>query len=115
MVNSLDGPIIWVGQFQYISSVGQTELARFLESQIWHLPAGSVALCGEGSKKVQWLLPAFLSGRKLSLSSCLDARHFSSSLYATGAFQADTPVLELRGSESSKSMYGFFKGNCLGL
>ena len=30
----------------------------------------------------------------------LDARHFSFSLYTTGAFQAATPVLELRGSES---------------
>ena len=37
--------------------------------------------------------------KKLSPSSCLDARH-SSSLCATGAFQAATPVLELRGRES---------------
>ena len=28
----------------------------------------------------------FLSGRKLSSSSCLDVRHLSSSLYATSAF-----------------------------
>ena len=33
-------------------------------------------------------------------SSCLDARYFSSSLYSTGAFQAATLALELRGSES---------------
>ena len=33
-------------------------------------------------------------------SSLLDARHFSFSLYATGAFQAAILVLELRGSES---------------
>ena len=32
-------------------------------------------------------------------SDYLDARYFSSSLYATGVFQAATPVLELRGSE----------------
>ena len=32
-------------------------------------------------------------------SACLDAQHFSSSLYTTGAFQAATPVLELRRSE----------------
>ena len=32
-------------------------------------------------------------------SSCFDAKHFTFSLYATGAFQAATPVLELRGSE----------------
>ena len=42
----------------------------------------------------------FLSGRKLSASSHLDAIHFSFSLYATGAFQAAASVLELRGSES---------------
>ena len=41
----------------------------------------------------------FLSGRKLSPSSCMDARHFSVSLYATVAFQAATLVMELRGSE----------------
>ena len=33
-------------------------------------------------------------------SACLDARHFSFSLYASGAFQSATLVLELRGNES---------------
>ena len=61
---------------------------------------GSVALLGEGSEKGQWLLSAFLSERKLSPSSHLDARHFSFSLNVTGAFEAATLVLELRGSES---------------
>ena len=32
-------------------------------------------------------------------SAYLDVRPFSSSLYATGVFQAATPVLELRESE----------------
>ena len=87
---------------QGISRVGQTVLARLMESQIWHLPAGFVALCvGVGdSEKGQWPLPIFLSRRKLSPSSHFDARHFSSSLCATGGFQAATPVMELRGSES---------------
>ena len=45
----------WVGlESQGISRVGQTVLARVMESQICHQPASSVAL------------PAFLSGRKLS-------------------------------------------------
>ena len=66
--------------------MGLTLLTRLTESQTWHLPAGSVAMWEEGSEKEQWLLPTFLSLRKLSLSSCLDASHFSSSLYATGAF-----------------------------
>ena len=73
---------------QGVSRVGQTVLGRLLESQIWHLPVGSVALL------------AFLSGRKLSPSSSLDASHCCYSLDATGVFQAATWVLELRGSES---------------
>ena len=41
-----------------ISKVSQTVLAKLMESQIWHQPAGSVALLGEGSEKGQWpLLP----------------------------------------------------------
>ena len=36
------------------------------------------------------------------VSARLDAGHFSSSLCATGAFQAATSVLELRGSESEQ-------------
>ena len=83
-----------------ISRVGQTVVARLMESQIWHLPAGSMALLLEGSDKGQWPLPTFLSGRKLSPCSYFDARYFSSSLYATGSFQAATPVLELKESES---------------
>ena len=94
--------------------MGQTVVARLMESQIWHLPAGSMALSLEGSDKGQWPLPTFLSGRKLSPCSYFDARYFSSSLYATGAFQAATMVLELRGNKS-KSVCGFFKGSCLGL
>ena len=62
-------------------------------------PPGSVALREEGSEMGQWPLPAFLAGKNLFPSSCLDARHFSSSLYVTGAFQVATPVLELTGSE----------------
>ena len=52
----------------WISRVGHTVLTWLMESQILHLPAGSV------------VLSIFLSGRKLSSSSCLDARHFNSSL-----------------------------------
>ena len=83
-----------------ISRVGHIRLTRLMGSQLWHPPAGSAALWGKGSEKGQWPLPAFLSGRKLSSSSHLDARYFSSSLYATGAFQGAAPVLEPRESES---------------
>ena len=81
---------------QGISRVGQTVLARLMESQIWYQPASSVTLWVEGSEKKQWLLPAFLSQRKLSPNSRLDVWFFSFSLYATGAFQAAILVLELR-------------------
>ena len=62
-------------------------LVRLMESQIWHQLARSV---GGGFRK------------GTMASAYLHARHFSSSLYATGASQAATPVLELRGSESEK-------------
>ena len=55
----------------------QFVLARLLKSQIWHPPAGSVALWVEGSEQEQRPLPNFLSRRKLSPTSCPDARHFS--------------------------------------
>ena len=74
----------------------------------------SVTLWWEGSEEEQWLLLVVLSWRKLSPNCCPDARHFSSSLYATGGFLAAIPVLRLRGNES-KSMCEFFKGNCVGL
>ena len=82
----LGGPISWVEQSLRVSPCHGKLLARLMEFQIWYLPASSVALWGDGPKKEQWPLPTFLSGRKLSPSSSLEARHFSSSLYATGAF-----------------------------
>ena len=68
-----------------ISKVGQTVLARLMESQVPHQFAIFV---GGGFRK------------GTMASAHLDARHFSFSLCTTAAFQAATPVLELRGSES---------------
>ena len=65
-----------------ITRAGQRVTARLIETQIWHTPASSVALWGEGSEKEKW--PTVLYGRKLSPSSHLDARYFGSSPYATG-------------------------------
>ena len=90
---------------------GANSVSQVMESQIWSRPAGCVALCGEGSKKQQWPLPTFLSGRELSPRSCPDDRYFISSLYATGAFQAATPVvLELRGMCLCKFTLGPVRG-----
>ena len=78
-----------------------------------------MALWWGGVSKGQRPLPTFLSERKLMPSSHFDARHFSSSLYASGTFQVATPVLEYLIHSNivdlSKSMCRFFKGNCLGL
>ena len=68
-----------------ISKAGQTVLSRLMESLIWHQLAGSM-----GGK--------FRKGTMASAH--LDARHFTSSQYATGAFQAATLVLEIIGSEA---------------
>ena len=68
-----------------ISKVVQTVLARLMESQIWHQLASST---GRG----------FREGTMAS--ALLDARHFSSSLCTTGAFQAVNLVLEHRGNKS---------------
>ena len=68
-----------------ISRMGQTVLAKLMESKIWYQPASSV---GGGFRK----------GTMASVH--LDARDFSFSLYSMGAFQTAPLVLELRGSES---------------
>ena len=64
----------------------QTVLTKLMECQIWHQPDDSVG-------------GVFRKGAMASAR--LDARHFSFSLYATGAFpEAVTLMLELKGSES---------------
>ena len=68
-----------------IFEVGQTVLDRLMESRIWHQLAGSVG----GN---------FRKGTMASVH--LDTRHFTFSLYTTGAFQAATLVLKSRRSES---------------
>ena len=68
-----------------ISRVGQTMLARLMESQIWTQLASSM---GGGFRK------------GTMASACLDARHLSFPLCTTRTFQAAIPMLELRGSDS---------------
>ena len=69
---------------------------------------GSVALQGGGGGG---------RVRKGTLASaCLDNKHFSFSLYTTGALQAAALVLELRGGESEyvSLCVGFLKGTAWG-
>ena len=72
-------------EFLGISKEGQTMVAMLMESQRWKQHAGFVGR-------------EFRKGTMAS--ACLGARHFSFSLYTTGALQAATLVLELGGSES---------------
>ena len=102
MEKQLGWSVSWVGLSLWGSLSQVKLLARLMESQIWHQLASFV---GAGFRK------------GTMASARLDARCFSSSLYAIGAFQAATLVLELRGSESEwvRVCGGFFKRNCLGL
>ena len=71
----------------WVSKVGHTVLARSMESQIWHQPTGSVY--GGLSKGTM-------------ASAHPDSKHFSLSLCTTGALQAATPVLAMRGRSLSR-------------
>ena len=69
------------------SKAGQIVSARMMESQILHQLAGSV---GGGFSK------------GTMASACLDARHFSFSHYATGAFSAAAPGWSSEGVSLSR-------------
>ena len=84
---------------QGVSRPGKRVLAKLMASQIYTLPAGSLALWGEHLQQKELLLSAFLFGRKLFSRFHLHARHCISFLYDTGAFQAMTLVLGFRGIE----------------
>ena len=64
-----------------------------VRSQMWHCAAGSVTL------------PAFLSGRKLSPSPHLDARHFSSSCMPLVPFRLLPCCWSSEGVSLSKSIH----------
>ena len=60
-------------------------------------------------------MPSFLSGRKLSPTSHLDAKHFSSSCMPLVPFKLLPRCWSSVGVSLSKFVCGFFMGNCLGL
>ena len=72
-------------------------------------------LCGSEGKGSERRQKAFLSGRKLSPSSCLDARHLSSSLYGLVPYKLLPQCWSSEGVSLSNSVCGFFKRNSLGL
>ena len=83
--------------------------------------APTCRLCGSVVGRVQKrdsgpCLPFCLGERrKLSPSSCHNARHFSSFLYATDAFQLLPWCWSSERVSQSKSVHKFPKRNCMGL
>ena len=78
-----------------IPKVSQTVLARLIESQIWHPPAGSM---GEELRKADsGLCPPFFLGKTVPPTSTLIP---DISFPVPAAFQASVRVLEFRVSES---------------
>ena len=64
-------------EYQGISKEGQTVLSRLMESLIWQLPAGFMALRGKGSERDNGLCsPQFLTVQPLSVCcSCPSSCH----------------------------------------
>ena len=79
----MGGPVSWVGR-RLRGSPGWGNIVSQVDGVSDMSPACCIcgSLVGVGSEKGQWPLPPFLFGRKLSPSSCPDARPFSSSLCA---------------------------------
>ena len=111
--SSLGGPISWVG-WSLWGSPGWG-LARLMESQTWHQPAGSVALSGEYSEKGQWPVTAFLSERKLSSNSRLIPDTLVSPCMPLVPFKLLPLCWSSEGVSLSKSMHESCRKNCLGV
>ena len=90
----MEKQFVWVHKLGEAESQGNLQGGTKSVSQVDGVSDMALAcqLCGGGFRKGTM---AFAH---------LDARHFSSSLYATGAIHAVTPLLELRGSESQVSL-----------
>ena len=86
-----------------ICKSGPIVLARLMESQIWHQPASSVALYGEGSAKGQWPLLALIPDTSASPSMPLVPLKMLPWHWSSEGV-----------SLTRESMCGFFKRNCLG-
>ena len=82
------GPVSWVEQSLWDLEGGKNSVSQ-VDGVSYMAPACQLCGCVQGGFRKGTMTSAYL-----------DARHFSSSLYATGAFQGATLVLELIGSES---------------
>ena len=100
MKKHLGGPVSWVGyslRDLHGGASGVSQVDGVSDVVPTSQLSGSV---GRGFRKGTLASSHLSVWRTLFPRSCLDARHFSSSLYASGAFQAATLVLELKGNES---------------
>ena len=90
-------------------------LARLIESQVWHKPAGSVVLWGKGSKKANGLcLPLCMIEHCIPVPVLM----LDSSFIPYGPLMPFKLLPRCCSSEEvslSKSICGFLKGNLLGL
>ena len=98
-----------------MSKVGQAVLARLMESQVWHSPAGSVYLLGEGSKKGQCSLPSFYLGESYPPALALMPDTLVPPCMLLVPFKLLPQCWSSEGVSLNKSMGGFFRGNCFGL
>ena len=97
-----------------ISGVGQTVLAMLMEPQIWHQPAGSVAL-KRAQKTGKGLYTPFYLGESCSPALALMPDNSVSPCTPLVPFKLLPRCRSSEGVSLSKSVCGFFKRYCLGL
>ena len=102
-------------EFPQISKASQTVLARLMESQIWHQPASSVALCGRTHKKDNGLCPPLCLGESCPPAFALIPDSLVSPYMPLVPFKLLPWCWSSEGVNLSKSVCGFFKRNCLEL
>ena len=106
---------------QGVTRVGETVLARLMESQIWHLPASSVALgCGgrlRGLRKGKWPLSTVQFSPGESYSSALAPMPDTSvsPCIPLMPFKLLPWCWSSEGVSLSQFMCRLFKRNCLGI
>ena len=90
-------------------------LATLTESQIWHPPERPVVREGRAQKKDNSLCPSFCLGESCAPAPALMPDTSDPSHMPLVPFKLLPQCWSSEGVSQSKTMCGFFKGNCLGL
>ena len=98
-----------------ISRVGQTVLAKWMESQIWHQPSSSVSLWGRVQKRDNDFCSPFSLGESSPLALTLMPDTSVPRCMPLVPFNLLSRCLSSEEVRLNKSMSGFLKRNCLGL